>query len=93
MRAAGDVDRLVFGQGGLHLQGARDGSGASVAIEPAGDAIAADADDASMKGVDLIEETRIDRVELAGEFLGAALRAELGGESGGKFGEAENIRK
>ena len=68
------------------LHGERTGRGAApvIAIEPAHDRIAAKANDTAPVPVDLMDQSAVDAVELAGHFLRAALGAQFLGEL---FGE------
>ena len=49
-----------------------------VTVEPAGDGVAAEVDDVAAETVELADEGLEDAVEVGGQLLGAALRAELG---------------
>lgn len=75
----------------LHREGAGDRAVAGVAVEPAGDGVAGEVDDAAAVGVDVADEGVVDAVEVAGEFLDAAAGAEFAGEGFGEGGEPGDI--
>ena len=64
----------------LHRERAGGRARAVVAVEPAGDRVAAEVDDVAAEAVELGDDGVEDEVEAGGQLLGAALRPELGGE-------------
>ena len=64
----------------LHRERAGGRARAVVAVEPAGDRVAAEVDDVAAEALELGDERVEDAVQMGGQLLGAALRAELVGE-------------
>jgi len=62
-----------------------------VVVEPAGDRVAAEPDDAAAVAVDLGRQDRVDPVQNRGQFLGATLCAQGERERLGEQGEASDI--
>ena len=75
----------------LHRDGGGDGPGPIVAVEPTGDRVAREVDDVSAPPVELLDDGVKDAADVGGELLGAALRAELGGECLGQRREARDV--
>ena len=75
----------------LHGQAARDGAHAVVAVDPARDRVAAEVDDVAAVRVELRDDRVEDAVQVRGQLLGAALRAELGRQGFGQRRESGDV--
>ncbi len=77
----------------LHREGAGGGARAVVAVEPAGDRVAAEVDDVAAETLELGDERVKDPVQVGGQLLGAALRPELVRQRLGQRREARDVRE
>ena len=77
----------------LHFERAGGGARAVVAVEPAGDRVAAEVDDVAAETLDHLDERVEHAIQMGCQLLGAALRAELVGQRLGQRGEARNVRE
>ena len=66
---------------------------AVVAVDPARDRVAAEVDDVAAVAVELRDDRVEDAVQVRRQLLGAALRAELGGQRLGERREAGDVRE
>ena len=88
-RLAGDgPHRGELLHGGVHSEAARGRSQAVVPIEPAGDRVATEADDAAAVAVQFGDQRIVNGIEVARQFFGASQRSELLGQRLGQRGEA-----
>src|SRR5690606_27006332 len=88
---AAETNRAAALHGPLHGGSAADGELAAVAVEPAGDGLAGEADDAARTPLDLEDERVVEAVEVARNFFGAAAAAEQLRQAGGEGGEAGDV--
>ena len=85
-------DHLVeFRHRTLHGQRAGGRARAVVAVDPAGDRVAAEVDDVAAEAVELGDERVEDAIEVRRQHLGAALRAQLVGQRLGQRREARDV--
>ncbi len=77
----------------LHGQRGRDGAQAVIVVEPTGDGVARKGDRTAAPTVQLTDQGIVDVVQVARQFLGAALRTQLAQQRLGQRGEARDIRK
>ena len=89
--ATGRGDRADAGHRRLHRERARGRAAAVVAIDPAGDRVTGEVDDVAAEAIELGDDRADDIAEDRGEGLGAALRAQLGGEGLGQWREARDV--
>ncbi len=91
-RAPRRGDHLVqFRHRTLHGQRAGGRARAVVAVDPAGDRVAAEVDDVAAEAVELGDERVEDAVEVRRQHLGATLRAQLVGQRLGQRREARDV--
>ncbi len=91
---AGRRDHLAdFAHLLLHRERAGGGARAVVAIDPAGDRIAAEVDDVAAETLESGDKRVEEPVEVGGQLLGAALRAELVRQRFGQRREARDVRE
>ncbi len=84
-------DQADVAHHGLHLQRARHGGEAVVAVQPGGDGIPAEVDDAPVPHVQPLEERGEHAVERGRQLLRAPPSPELGGQRLGERGEAGDV--
>lgn len=85
--AVHDLHSGELGHETLHAQAGGDGTTAIILIEPTGDGISGEGDDATAESVDLLDERGVDAIEMDGELFDASAWAERGGEGFGEGGE------
>ena len=79
--ARGRANGAHRAHGLLDRQAARCAASAVVAVEPARDRVTAEVDDLAAVAIDVVDDGVEDPVEVSGQFLGAALRAQLVGQA------------
>ena len=75
----------------LHREAACGCARAVVAVEPAGDPVAAEIDDVATEAIELVSERLEHAIQVGGQHLCSALRTELGGKRLGERREAGDV--
>jgi hypothetical protein len=78
-------------RGALHVEGAADGPGSVVAVEPAGDGVAAEVDDLTAVREQVADDRLVDAVEVRVELLGPPSRPVRGHERLGQRREPGDV--
>ncbi len=87
--AGDDFGHVVHSR--LHGDPACRGTGAVVAVDPAGDCIAAEVDDVTAVAIELLDERIEDAIQVEGQALRASLGAELQRQRLGERGETGDV--